>query len=61
MHTLNSEASHALTPREPKPFKVNQMYDESIERELKGDFKESIVALGKTMEDANLALKFRLL
>ena len=57
MHTFNGEASHALSPREAKALKVNQMYDESIEGELKGDFKESIVALRKTMEDANLALK----
>ena len=58
MHTLNSKASHAFTPRKAKAFKVNQMYDESIERELKSNFKEGIVALGKPMKDADLALKF---
>jgi hypothetical protein len=58
VHAFNSEACHALASRETESLEVDQVDDESIERKLERFFKESVMALCKTMEDANLSSEF---
>ena len=59
MHVLNPKPGEALSTAITEALKVDQMHDDSIEGEVKRHFEESILALSKPMEHADLSTVVR--
>ena len=61
VHGFHREARDALATTKTEPLEVHQVNNEPIERELESRLEESILALSKSVEDADLPTIFRLL
>ena len=54
MHVVDAETDHSAPPAKAEPLKVNQVDYKAIEGKMKCRLEKGVLALGESMEDADL-------